>query len=328
MGLCGPVIPPIETPSYTQVRSIAGFWRRILAFVIDVVVTGLLCLVLGLFFRDAFEHSPVWSSLIGLALTLAYFSSMGSSEQDGQTLGMRFCSIQVVNRDGSSLSLGRSLLRYSILLTPILLSSVFDAGTSSTIRTAVSYLLSSVVLAIFYLFIFNSRTRQSLHDLAVGTFVVDAPGFGEVEAPAFWRMHWFVLPAIIVLFYGASVVLAPRLLQMDPFPELVSIPSKVQELPIVRDASVVLRKSSASDGTHTGLLVTVSCRSTPSDYQRTATEIVAVVMRADPRASERDYIGVIFLQGFEVGFAKFHHNQAVTHTPGEWNDLIKVARIG
>jgi hypothetical protein len=141
-------------------------------------------------------------------------------------------------------------------------------------------------------------------------------------------MHWFALPAIIVLFYGASVVLAPRLLQMDPFPELVSIPSKVQELPIVRDANVVLRKSSASDGTHTGLLVTVSCRSTPSDYQRTATEIVAVVMRADPRASERDYIGVIFLQGFEVGFAKFHHNQAVTHTPGEWNDLIKVARIG
>jgi uncharacterized RDD family membrane protein YckC len=327
MGLSVSIVPPIETPSSRQVRSIAGFWRRLLAFVIDGFVTGLACLVLGLFFRDVFEHSPNWSTLVGFAITLAYFSSMGSSELDGQTLGQRLCSIQVVNRDGSFLSLGRSLLRYSTLLTPLLLSSLFGGATSSTIRTGTYYLLTFATLVIFYLFILNSRTRQSLHDLAVGAFVVDAPGYGQVEAPAFWRIHWFVLAAIGVVFYVGGLVVVPRFLRMDPFPELTSIPSKVQELPNVRDASVELRTNTANDGTHTGLLVTVSCRSTPSDYQRTAREIAAAVMRADPRAAERDYIEVIFLQGFEIGFAKFHHNQTVTHTPGEWSDLIKASRI-
>ena len=251
---------------------------------------------------------------------------MGSSIAGGRTLGYRVIGLQVVDTKGTLLSPILSLLRYLILFIPLLLSdSLLPDSTSSVVKTAINILGTAAVFAIVYLPVFNSKTRQSLHDLTVNAFVVDSPGDGQVEDRKLWRMHWVIMGVVVASFYVLGSVLVPRLVKTDPFPELTPIPAAIQKIGTVREASVELRKSDVNGVTKSGMLVKVSCNKTPEDFEKAATEIVAATVQADPRARERDYIEVIFLKGFKMGFAVFHGNETVSHSPAQWAELIRAA---
>lgn len=70
-------------------------------------------------------------------------------------------------------------------------------------RAAVGILGFIVVFGVggstLYLLITNRATRQGLHDLAVGSYVVKAGEPGPVGAMPIWRIHWIVLGLIFVL---------------------------------------------------------------------------------------------------------------------------------
>jgi hypothetical protein len=215
-----------------------------------------------------------------------------------------------------------------ILFVPILLSQdLLPSSTPSVVKTAAGTLLGAAGFAIVYLFVFNVRTRQSLHDLALGTFVVDGPGEGQVDDLGLWRMHWVIMGIALLSFYLLGSVLGPRLAAIYPFPELMPIPAEVQKVGIVREANVEMRTNNVNGVTSTGIRIKVSCNGKPEDSEKTATEIVAAAMRADPRATNSDYIEVIFLGGFKIGLAQFHGNETVSHSPAQWSELIRAAGI-
>jgi uncharacterized RDD family membrane protein YckC len=81
-------------------REVAGFWRRVLAFVIDTFLTAIPCGVLGFVFYQFFTTHRADGILIGFALTLPYFAILGSSVGTGQTLGHRLTDLQVVDQQG------------------------------------------------------------------------------------------------------------------------------------------------------------------------------------------------------------------------------------
>src|ERR1700722_16322605 len=116
------VFPSALPPVTTSVRIVAGFWRRLFAFAIDAIITAVPCRILGFVLHNSLSNSGV-AIVIGFALTLAYFAILGNSIGGGQTIGHRITQIQVVGRGGEHASLTRSLLRYLILLGPILLTS-------------------------------------------------------------------------------------------------------------------------------------------------------------------------------------------------------------
>src|SRR5208283_1622002 len=64
--------PPLSAPS-TQL-TICGFWRRIVALVIDYIVLWLFGEVLGLFLFDFFAHLGGWGRLVGFGVALVYFA--------------------------------------------------------------------------------------------------------------------------------------------------------------------------------------------------------------------------------------------------------------
>jgi len=299
-------------------RTIAGFWRRLLAFSLDTLITSLPCFLLGLVFYNLLSVSSIWGVWTGFVLTAAYLAVFSSSVAHGQTLGQRMMKIQVVDRNGEPVSLEKSVLRSLILLTPLLLSSqVLPAATPSLVRTSVDFLIFATQLAILYLYIFNTRTRQSIHDLATGTYVVDMKPEGIVDGPHYWRGHWAILASIAVV----TALLATGIggaVSNAAFPELTKIQSAVLSSGKAQSTAVVVQKNWSGGNTRTGLVVSVAWKGKPSDGEQDATEIANIVLRADSAAVDRDFITVIFRQGFVVGFARFSNNRQVSHDPSTW----------
>ena len=213
---------PASSDVAVPVRVVAGFWRRLLAFAIDAFITAVPCGILGFALYGFFSAAGAAAVLIGFVLTMLYFAILGSSVTQGQTLGHRITHIQIVDRQGKPVSLECSFLRYLILLGPILLSSAaFPGSQRFGVAMGIDWLLTGAQVAIAYLYIFNRNSRQSLHDLATDTYVVDRESSGGVELPRFWSGHWAILGVAALVGAVLLTGFQNRILKSGPFPELI-----------------------------------------------------------------------------------------------------------
>jgi uncharacterized RDD family membrane protein YckC len=317
-----PISPLIDTPVPPPARNISGFWGRLLAFIVDGIVVSLPCFVLGSVFYSFFSNNPRWAMLVGFAIALPYFAVMGSSLKGGQTIGQRLTQIQVVDRAGLLLPVSESIIRYLILLGPLMLTAdLLPTWTPSAITTGFNNLIGLAEFGIVYLYLFNNNTRQSLHDLATAAFVVDDPGTGHVDAPPLWRGHWAVLAAVVALLLAGSFAV-PWLTHTESFSELTSVQTGVAQLPDVSNVEVTLQKSTSSRGqVTTGVLVSVTRRQGSADEHSIATKVATAVIQSDPHARELDLITVNFVEGFTIGFARFHSRHQIGHSPDEWEKM-------
>ncbi len=164
-----------HTPSMTELnhRIISGFWVRLLALMVDGLCLGLTGLVLGLLLFDSLARLGGWGRLLGFFIALVYFGVLNSAMGKGQTIGKRIMKIEVIDRSGKHLSIGRSFLRYAVLGIPFFLNGALISPSVmiSPIGYVIGFILFGAGGAIIYLYICNRLTRQSLHDLFVGSFV-------------------------------------------------------------------------------------------------------------------------------------------------------------
>jgi uncharacterized RDD family membrane protein YckC len=169
---------------------IAGFWRRLGAFAIDLILLMIIGAVLGVLLFDPLARMGAYARLIGFAIALAYFGICNSRLTGGQTLGKQWLGVRVVDANGQPLSLPRSLLRYIVLGAPFFLSGIApesQEGMTSALGFLYALAVGGSALAIVYLYLFNRRTRQSLHDLVVGSYVVRAAPNVATPFPILWR---------------------------------------------------------------------------------------------------------------------------------------------
>ncbi len=147
----------------------AGFWRRVLAYMIDSVLLGLVGLVLFLpalgllgmnialeeseaFHQiDGMEIAIILSFLFGIVtVTLAkwlYYAVMESSSR-GATIGKLVLGLRVTNLKGGRVSFGRATGRY--------FAKYLSGGT----------------LGLGYLMAAFTQQKQALHDIVAGCLVV------------------------------------------------------------------------------------------------------------------------------------------------------------
>ncbi|WP_161596236.1 RDD family protein [Rhodanobacter glycinis] len=223
-------------------RKIAGFWRRLGAFVVDVILLGIAGLILGALFFDPFARMGAYARLIGFAIALAYFGLCNSRIGGGQTLGKRWLGVRVVDAHDQLLSLPRSLLRYAVLGIPFFANGL-PVSPTLAMSTPLGYLLALVVFggmfAIVYLYIFNRRTRQSLHDLVVGSYVERCDRAAQpVPFPIMWRGHVAVVAVLAAIALSAPAV-ASRFTQTQTFAEMLPLYQTLSSQPHVINAQVV-----------------------------------------------------------------------------------------
>jgi uncharacterized RDD family membrane protein YckC len=178
---------------------LAGFWRRLAALFIDSMVVGfayylvlIACVVVlgvgGSLLMRGGNDAEGMAAMFGMmalvyllypVISAAYYVGFESSGKQA-TLGKMAVGIKVTDIDGRRLTLGRALLRW------------------------LAVMLNYLTLYIGYLIAAFTERKQGLHDMAVGTLVVDRWAY---TAHPDWQQRGLgtatkVILAIAAVIYG------------------------------------------------------------------------------------------------------------------------------
>lgn len=307
-------------------RFTARFWRRIFAFIVDSFVLGAVGVALGFGFFDAFAALGEQGRWIGFVVAAMYFGVMNSRIGGGQTLGKRLLGIEVINASGEHISVARSLVRYAILGFAFELNfAVLPASAAlSAMAVVLGILAVMIVVTTGYLFVFNTRSRRTLHDFVVGTYVVNKGGSGEAPSYPFWRGHVVILMFVAALFAAVGSVAAGKIKSLTP--GLSDAYAAVLATGKVRSAGLFVGNRWESRNGHRSTVSFVTCTAVwkhrPADYAVDAAEIAAVVLKNYPVANEKDAIVIQITYGYNIGIAHGSISQHFEHTPAEWKALI------
>jgi len=145
----------METHRETPKLRYAGFWIRLLAFVIDWMILGIIGYFVG---ATQVEGNPDFSAKVSYTgwkaiIPIAYFFLFWV--RFSATPGKLICGLRIVESDGRKLSWGKALLRL------------------------VSYVPSGVVLLLGFIWVGFDRHKQGWHDKIAGTYVVKAENLSD-----------------------------------------------------------------------------------------------------------------------------------------------------
>ena len=287
-----------NTPEFPNV------WRRLGAFAIDVLVIGLVGVAVGYFLFDQLVQLGGWGRVLGFSLAIVYFGSLNSSVGNGQTVGKRALGIKVVGADGSTLPLGKSMLRFLPLGIPWILNGA--AFPQNVLMSPMMYVFSMAIFGLgfglVYLFFFNRPTRQSLDDLLVGSFVVMAGPVGPISASPLRRVHVIVV-SILVLSAATLPLFAKRLISQQPFSGLMDSIAAVYTEPLVMHTTVSKGWQSSGGVKTTYLQVVANIRERRTEDRELARQLVLKVLAADPAARTLDIVQVVLVYGYDIGIA-------------------------
>jgi len=309
-------VSDVELPEPTL--AIAGFWRRVLAFTVDMIPFAVVGMALGLFFFEQLANLGVWGRLLGFTLTLVYFGLFDSRLGHGQTLGKRLMHVRVVDRDGEPLGVLKAMARYTVLAVPIFMNQLMLPV--SAIQGPITYIISVLLFGLggasLYLFIFNRRTRQSTHDLAVGSFVTSVESHGAVQG-SIGRVHLVVVGTWLLL--SSVAVLASGLLAAKIPSGLFRAIEAVEATGEVHSASIFIGKSWNSNGEVTEYVTVNAILKHPiSDPVGMTEELALVVLKEFPEARDVDFVDVKLTRGYDLGFASAWKRTGEYRAPEEW----------
>jgi uncharacterized RDD family membrane protein YckC len=306
-----------------QRPAVAGFWPRCAAFLVDGLVLGMAGLLVGLLFERSLVELGAWGRLIGFVVALCYFGSLNGPLGAGQTLGKRALGLKVVRRDGTALSAWRGVLRFALTGSAWFLNGAQlpDRVMHSAWLYPMSIVIFGVGLCELYLYVFNRRSRQTLHDLMVDSIVVKAGVQAPPPAPL-WRPHL----AVCALLFLASA-LAPYGLQGlaagETFAPIIAIQDAVQAVPWVSRAGVFKGQSYVTSSQHEAvttsyLTINALVRDSDVDNADRAAQLAKLALVADPSARSLNALQVTLTYGFDIGIASSWRSKQHVHSPADW----------
>lgn len=144
-----------QTNEIDVATQFAGFWIRVGAYFIDLVVMIIPVLLISFLFRSVtpaaneIEQAIVefMDSILSLIVWWIYFAVLHSSQWQA-SVGKKAVGLRVVDEKGGRISFGRATGRY------------FAA------------FLSALILCIGYMMVGWTKKRQGLHDMIAGTYVI------------------------------------------------------------------------------------------------------------------------------------------------------------
>lgn len=312
-----------------RVTEIAGVWRRIFAFLVDGLILGAVGGGIGLIAFDRLMALGDWGRAVGFAVALVYFGLMDSKLSGGQTFGKQLLGIKVVTANAAPLSVGASALRAAIFCVPYFLNGA-SIGPSTELLGLDGLLVFGVGGSIVYLLLFNRRTRQSLHDLAVGAYVVRYETGDSVRpAERTWPVHFGVV-AVILVAALILPLLTLGLANSDGLSELSSIQQGLLMQPGVRHAMVSLgvnkavRSSQGATTAHVFSARIVYARRI-ADFAPLAASAVQVILNRDPSIQGEDEIAITIVYGYDIGIASAWRSRSFALSPKQWQQQISAS---
>lgn len=151
------VQPGYQVPGYAEhARPYAGFWKRLVAYIIDGIVINIVMTIVGFILgigymsrlgQAAAGRSAAYA-ILSIVIVWLYFALMESSPRQA-TLGKMALSIVVTDLDGRRISFGKASARHW------------------------SKILSTMILLVGWIMAGFTERKQALHDLIAGTLVIN-----------------------------------------------------------------------------------------------------------------------------------------------------------
>ena len=320
---------------------IAGFWRRIAAIAIDLIVMAIPLLIFGFIFRGfAYSLGP-WGRLIGYSFALAYWSFYNSERRGGQTIGKRVSKIAVVNADGKFLSIQNSFKRASILTLIGLLNgwsiSIFANPILLALQTIVVF---GGLITIFYGIVFNRTTRQGVHDLLAGSYVIKIP-INETKPPQqLPKIHKNIIYSIIGLgvilgMFGMSFYTF-NAVDRKPFSGLSGEEGNLQELhdKIARQGDFITvgiqrisRRSFSSAETLEDINIDIwakeSCSHTIDNCDELINQVAKIVLNDYSEIEELTGMQIAIVNRFDFGLATSNSTVGAQLRIEDWHNRLE-----
>lgn len=314
----------IQSPDTPAITTIGLLWRRTAAYFTDAFVLGFIGFAAGTVLSGAFSKMGLWGRAVGFCAAVAYFSYFDSSAGNGQTPGKRWLKLQVLNVAGARLTFGRALIRSIIFEAPVLLLGLsVPLPRAPWIASAlVAVVLYGVGGSTLYLLIFNRHTRQGLHDLAAGSYVVNAIQGGTVHTKPIWKVHWAILSSVLLLFAVAAGVIQRKFENVPSLRRMNEDARLIQEMNGVQQAhlSHFLTRGKGTAGAEKVLNVNVVLAKGVPDQATFASHAAKLILQNDQYAQNYDEITIRTFQGYDMGIAQHWSRHAFTHTPAEWRE--------
>ncbi|HLY07216.1 MAG TPA: RDD family protein [Rhizomicrobium sp.] len=327
---------PAGGETMPEPAQIAGFWRRIFALLIDMALLACVGIVIGvLAFRQVAAFGQ-GGRLIGAVITLLYYGLLNSRLGGGATPGKRLLGLCVVDREGNPVSPMRSLLRTAVFWTPYYLNGVFFPGLAPTqpLGIVVGFFDAVIVFGgiglIIYLYLFNRRTRQSLHDLIAATFVVTRESVHRPVERRFWRAHLAIAGGCGLLILLLSVTALKFLWssQTRTLNQLTALVQVVNSRPGVEYTQARISTFYSSSMTRTALVINVRLRGVPRSLEATRDEIADAVLRASPSILGEQNLGVTVSYGYDLGIFRWTNSNNYMATPKTWAQRLGAHGVG
>ena len=320
------VIPP---EIYFRFPPIAGFWRRLLAWLIDTLILGLIGQLIGLIFSSFFFTIGLYGRFIGLALVIPYFGIMNSKIGGGQTLGKRVMKIAVRNKRNEPIELWRSLIRILLLATPMWLNGwALPIFQNSIVAWFVSILVFGLGGGILYTMVFNRKARQGIHDLLLGTYVVHLPRKPVESAPVTTRTHWIVTGIWIGLVAIGALVLtfvSPTLVSKKPIQPLQGLYEILQRDPRFFTVGIKDRTTYVSnENPSRTMIITVWYKGkiAKEDVEEVMNSVVKNVLDTGINLNAYDGIQINVTSAFDIGIATQQWNYSNAYSIEGWRNII------
>lgn len=294
---------------------ISGFWRRLLAITIDILILASIGYLLGYFFEEQFAKIGGWGGYIGLAIALLYFGVMNSKYCGGQTIGKKIFKIKVANKENETISFPRSCGRFSILVLPFFLKG--NGFTRVLIDPEYTWMVSFTVffagvLSLIYLYVFNIKTRQCLHDLMFKTYVVNIKAENALneKTPLIHKIIVAVifLAAFLFMLYGNKFLGGASFKELEPV--VVEISSEIsKEYPTVRFISIgsgvsksesTSSTSGSSEKTEKFISAEVFVSENIVNQENFAKEIAKKILRKYPNSKDKNYIEIELIYSYDI----------------------------
>ena len=133
---------------YTFAGTQAGFWERLAAFIVDLVLATVAVALFTAIFSTADEAFAAFAASLGY---FGYFTVLVATK--GTTVGKSFLKLYVVRTDGSRVGIIRAFFR-------------------SVAQFVVLAIAWGTLLGVFFLILHYRKSRRAVHDAICDTIVV------------------------------------------------------------------------------------------------------------------------------------------------------------
>ena len=317
-----------ENSQVTTKRPICGFWRRIFAFSIDGFILGVLGMILSIPFSRLFILMGGMGPLVGYVVCCCYYGIFSSNIGNGQTIGSRLFGICVVGKDGNLIGVKRAFVRAAIM--SVIVFNGVPLEVPQVLGSAVSGLLMAVYMGLIYFYLFNRKTRQSLHDLVCGTFVYKVKDVNVPTNLKIASVHYKVYGVLLLLLCCGVAYISVFISHTPLYSVYKKELTQVYGVDGVYAASVGFNESQVyhlKNGVANGPVVKLATATVyvnkMSSYEATTDKIVRIMINDYPDIQEVKFIDVNVCYGYNIGIARSYTIKRFYGTTQQWREKLK-----